>query len=322
MSPENQPQSATHALVLSEGATASTDYFVLPYLKKLDYSTVLRDARLAAMEVDELRGFQLVVISRYLPRKWKQALRSFREAGGRIVYFMDDDLFDMRALKGLPARYQWKILRFALLQRGELERLCDEYWFSTPYLAHKYPQLNPVLLEPVPSVSLLMSSPAVQICYHGTASHAAEFEWLLGVMGAVQQRSQVTHFEIFGGPKLRRLYAGVPRVSVVQPMSWPDYLARTGCVRRSIALAPVLASTFNAGRGYTKFFDYARLGAAGVYSDVAPYQGFVRDGVDGVLLKNDPALWSEVILGLAADADRREKIAANARKRALHIADE
>jgi hypothetical protein len=49
-----------------------------------------------------------------------------------------------------------------------------------------------------------------------------------------------------------------------------------------------------------KFYDYARMGAAGVYTDAAPYRGFVRDGVDGLLLPNEPARWVEALAALAA----------------------
>ena len=48
-----------------------------------------------------------------------------------------------------------------------------------------------------------------------------------------------------------------------------------------------------------KFYDYARMGAAGIYTDVEPYRGFVRDGVDGLLLPNEPARWIDAIAGLA-----------------------
>jgi hypothetical protein len=308
------------ALVLSAGATPSTDYFVLPHLAKEGYSSTLLDIGKETIQGNDLNEHQVVVISRYLPRNAIGLLRDYRRAGGHIVYFMDDDLFDIRALKGLPKRYQLKIFRNAFLKRSEIEKLCDEFWFATPYLVDKYSSMAPVLLAAAPSTYLLTSNPSVRVCYHGTASHAEEIEWLKEVVAAVQGRSIITFFEVFGGAKVKRLYSDIPRVSVVQPMSWSNYLAWTGCVKRDIALAPLLDTPFNAGRGYIKFFDHVRLRAAGIYSDVPPYRGFVRDGADGILLRNDPNLWSEAILDLARSDEKRERMRKNAEIRAFEHA--
>ena len=84
-------------------------------------------------------------------------------------------------------------------------------------------------------------------------------------------------------------------------------------------LAPLLPGAFNAARGPTKFFDFARMGAVGIYSDVAPYRGFIRPEVDGILLPNEPAVWVKAIAGLVADPERRVRMATAARERALTL---
>jgi len=109
-------------------------------------------------------------------------------------------------------------------------------------------------------------------------------------------------------------------VSVVHPMSWSNYLAYTGSVLRDIGLAPLLPDPFNAARGPTKFFDFARMNAMGIYSDVEPYRSFVRNGVDGVLLDNDPVIWVRTIRELADQPSRRRQMAEAARQRALAMA--
>ena len=80
-------------------------------------------------------------------------------------------------------------------------------------------------------------------------------------------------------------------------------------------LAPLLPGVFNAGRGAVKFFDYARMGAVGLYSAVPPYAGFVRDGVDGVLAPTEPAAWVAALLALVDEAPRRTALAAAAAAR-------
>jgi len=308
------------ALILSGGKTPTTDYFLKPYLAAKGYAVSQLDGSCEPMaSAFDAQRCGMVVISRYASGCWFAALERLRRQGAKLVYFMDDDLFDLAALQGLPWRYRWKILSRAWMHRTRLLRLCDEFWVSTPYLAEKYARFDPVLLGPLPSVLTLAQKPTVRVCYHGTASHPREIDWLLPVIEQVQARSEAIHFELFGGRAVAKRFGGLPRVSVLHPMAWPNYLAYTASYRCDIALAPLLPGAFNAARGPIKFYDYTRMGAAGLYSDVVPYRGFVRDGVDGLLLDNDPERWIEAILALALDAEKRAALAAAARQRLLDV---
>lgn len=308
------------AVILSGGETPTTDYFLKPYLAQLGFEVSLLDGSCEPMEsAFDAQRCRLVVISRYVSGCWLAALERLRLQGAKLVYFMDDDLFDLAALQGLPWRYRWKIFSQAWVHRNRLLRLCNEFWVSMPYLAEKYARFKPVLLGPLPSALMIAQKPCVRVCYHGTASHPREIEWLLPVIDQVQTRTGAIHFEMFGGRDVAKRFGGLPRVSVLHPMVWQNYLAYTAGHRCDIALAPLLPGKFNAARGPTKFYDYARMGAAGLYSDVAPYRGFVRDGVDGLLLDNDPELWIEAILALAEDVEKRAALAAAARQRLLDV---
>lgn len=306
------------SLVLSEaGDSASAAYFLHdPALdaRAVDWAT------LAAGRTDGARPCRLLIVLRYLPPGRQALLRSLRERGVRVAYFMDDDLMDPEAVAELPEPYRSRVRREALGQRQRIEALCHEFWVSTPYLAQKYAAWQPRLIEPRPARASLLAGPPVWVCYHGTASHQAELDWLLPLMRQVQAQAQGTRFEVFGDHAVYKRFRELPRVNVLHPMSWPNYLDYTAGVRREIALAPLQPSRFNAGRGHTKFFDFARMGAVGLYSDRPPYRGFVRDGVDGLLLPDDPAAWVQAIVALAADAPRRERMAAAARERALALA--
>ena len=111
----------------------------------------------------------------------------------------------------------------------------------------------------------------------------------------------------------------MPAAPILHAMNWTQYLSWSATIHRDIALAPLLPSPFNSARGPTKFYDYARIGAAGIYSAVAPFKDFIRDGVDGSLVDNDPAHWAQAIIVLAGDASLRRKMAASARERALGL---
>lgn len=304
------------AAILSGGDNASIAYLLRPHLEGQGIPFVVISS---PDQVAELTC-SMVVIARYLPREWISSLQAFRQAGGKVVYFMDDDLMDPRATKGLPPGYRRKIEIGATRQRRVIESLCNEFWVASPYLAEKYSAWSPQLLTSAPGSLTLLQQEAVTVCYHGSASHGAEIKWLAGVMRNVQTLGGTTRFEIFGDHEVNKLFRGIPRTSVMHPMDWPNYLAYTGSIKRDIGLAPLLPGPFNAGRAPSKFFDFARMGAVGLYTDAAPYRGFVRDGIDGLLLPNEPEVWVAAIAELAGDPARRQRLAAAARERALAIA--
>lgn len=312
MQPEGRRESA---LLISEGITATTDYFLSPYLAQLGYDTTLVDSRAVLPEHIVRESWRLVVIARYLPSDWLGLVTACRRRGAKIVYFMDDDLFDLQSLQHLPWRYQWKIFSRAVVRRPRLERLCDEFWVSTAFLAEKYAALSPIVLAPLVSRKTQEANTGLQVCYHGTASHMREIEWLVSVVEAVQACSGSVHFELFGTRAVQQLYGRIPRVAIVHPMRWSNYLSYTSVQRRDLALAPLLPSAFNAGRGPIKFFDYARMGAVGLYADRRPYRGFIRDGVDGLLLPHDHAAWTEALLQLIQDTERRQRMASAVTRR-------
>jgi len=305
--------------ILAGGMNASIAYLIEPFLAAKGQSATCIDTNNAPPQHFDRFGFSAVVIVRYLPCQWKKSLRDFRSKGGSVIYFMDDDLMDPAILVGLPTAYAKKIRAQAIWQRKMLEALCTEFWVSSPYLAEKYREWKPEMLTPQPTMATLLSVSATTICYHGTSSHFAEIEWLVPIIAAVQMCKLDTRFEVFGDHAVNKMYRDISGVAILHPMSWPNYLAYSASVQHDIALAPHLPHPFNAGRGPTKFFDFVRMGAVGIYTDIEPYRGFIRNGVDGILLENDPDLWVRTITMLAGDESLRHRMVESARQRALEM---
>lgn len=176
--------------------------------------------------------------------------------------------------------------------------------FSTPSLPHAH-----FLLQSTSS-ALSTASPldTVRICYHGTWSHRDDMKWLAPVIAEVQRLCPNTVFEVIGDHRVARIFRGIPRVTVLPTMSWPDYLKHTQTVRQDIGLAPLRDTLFNRGRGPIKFFDYARAGAVGIYSAGPAFSDFVSNEIDGFVLENDPSLWIERIVELVNSPALREKM--------------
>lgn len=299
-------------MLVESAPNPSTDYLLRPRLASQGEPVV------STLDAGtRLQPGDAVVIVRYLEPAQRRAIESLQEQLACVVYFMDDDLLDRTAWQGLPADYRRRLETRACRHSDWLRRHCDEFWVSTEALARKYADWSPRVLALAPLPELLARHAPVRIAYHGTGSHLSEIRWLQPVLEQVLARCPTAHFEIFGDRTVNALYRTLPRTSVIHPMSWPNYLAFTAAAQREIGLAPLSPEPFNATRGAVKFFDFARTGAMGVYADAAPYRGFVRDGVDGLLLPMDPQRWIEALCALVDDAPRRTSMATAARARAL-----
>ncbi len=220
------------------------------------------------------------------------------------MLLMDDDLPlawrapDVPRLYGLRTSWRYFMLR-TVLGRKELK-----LWVSTPELQRRYPQAQlvpPRWFGPTP---VRAPDGCLRWGYHGTVVHRHEPAWLVPVVEQVQRRVPGAVFEIFGGSRIRRFFAGIPRVEVLPPRSWPDYLAYARSQPLAVGVAPLLPGPFNAARSHTKAFDILRTGAVGVFSAREPYTSAMQDS-GAILLGDDPALWADAIVRLLNDPGER-----------------
>ena len=313
--------------IVEEGPNPSTDYFVLPLVSRT-HATVLRCSWDQLPAANDLQGATIIFV-RYVTAAWRALLEQTRHTLARLIYFMDDDLFDWNAAKGLSWRYRFKLLKRATWQHKWLLKMQPEIWVSTPWLQQKYAQLKPCLVLPTPlglaefcktlpiraesssddiRDSSQLTAKNCKVFYHGTGSHQAEIEWLLPVIERVLAVNADITFEIIGNAKTKRLYRHLTRVSVIPQMKWTayqDFIKQPG---RHIGLAPMLEHPFNLARSYTKFFDIHRAGAAGIYAEAGPWRTFIEPGKQGVLVPMQVASWVSAILELAADQVQHARI--------------
>lgn len=308
-------------LVLEHGRLPTTDIYLRPRLDApgmppADYVDISRHRPgLMALTPPEAETGLFVVVVRYIGEAWLSWLRVNRHRLSGVAFFSDDDLPAMQRDRALPLRYRYKIWRLFGRHRRRLSALTSELWLSSPVLAARYAARSPRLIPPLYVGKDARPGVAMRYFYHGTASHGAEAEWLRDVVAIVQARNPRAAFEIFGDRRVRDLYRGIARVTVLHPTDWPGYLNHTESAPLEIGLAPLLPGAVNEARTHTRFYDIARAGAVGLYADRAPYAGFVRDGEDGLLLPDDKKAWARAILELADDEPRRRAMAAAARLR-------
>lgn len=288
----------TNVFVVQQGRNPSTDFFIAPLLSANEVQT--RFFSFHETPQPEQLASATVIFVRYVPPAWKALLK--QQIPAHVVFFMDDDLFDWRAFRGMPWRYQRKLFRLAWRHQRWLKEIGAEIWVSSPWLAQKYANWNPRVVEPQnphPAPVACPEPAMTTLFYHGSASHRAELDWLIPVVEQVLSERADVCFEVIGDRKVRDRFAHLPRVHVVHPMSWPAYQAFIQRPGRTIGLAPLLNSPFNAARAPTKFFDINAAGAFGVYADTPVYRRLVRHGENGLLLPMDSQdAWASEILDL------------------------
>ena len=297
--------------IVEERKNPSTDYFVVPEVVgsggeviRFDFTQLPSSKELEAATV---------IFVRYIPPSWVKLVEEVRPRLGRLVLFMDDDVLDVHASKGLPWSYRVKLMRLAAWRKKWLRKQGAELWVSTPYLQKKYADWSPrlVLPSPVPPVPMITT----RFFYHGSASHLEEIHWLKRIVETVVKNDESFSFEIIGNHMINKLYREIPRVTVVHPMSWTSYQSFLAIPGRHIGLAPLLNTPFNLARTYTKFFDFTRCGAVGIYPQGSIYAKVVTDGVEGRLVEQKPEAWVETILEIGKDESLRQKMLSNAQVR-------
>jgi len=153
--------STTRAIYLvEEGPNPSTDYFLLPALRGLSLPVVRCSWSSRLPGAQELTNATVVFV-RYIPTDWKRLISQTRHSLTELVYFMDDDLWDVGAAAGLSWKYRFKLARYATRHQRWLKAMQATLWVSTKWLADKYASqqprlLRPAMLEPTTSMAAML----------------------------------------------------------------------------------------------------------------------------------------------------------------------
>lgn len=315
---ENILNKATSVIILHWGKSATTDYYFRhQYIQGLPVYAYIDISKTSTLP--EIKNDVLVVIVRYISTPVIKWLKTHREKGGYVVYFMDDDLPRNLYDDSLPWRYRLLLWRQFGRYINRVETLCDALWVSTPTLVERYAYACPLEIAPKGLTSPVQSKQKITYFYHGhPSSHRSDIEWLRDVVQLTQTNSDDLLFMIIGGKQVRTLFADLPRTIILHPLSWSTYREALPSLPHDIGLAPLLPTAFNATRSPTRFYDFTHLGAIGLYSDTPPYHSFIRHGIDGYLLPNDPQIWSKKIIQLAEKPQIRANILQAAQQRVVN----
>lgn len=291
-------------LIIAPRPVPTVDY----YLQELLVDSAPRPARLAydadvtrwlgASATETIEPGTRVVLVRMPSSRWASVIEAAREKVVEVVWLIDDDVVAARDDRWLPDDYRARLLSDYARFRRKFAHLVDRVWASTTPIAERFPASRVDLRPPQPIPQRAADERSVTIFYHGTSSHRREHAFLLPVFHRVQARSTSTLIEVAGGHAVYRMFRAVPRLRVVHPMPWPDYLRHLRAGNYHIGLVPLLDTPFNRGRTGIKAFEIAASGARGVLSRCPAH--LEQRNVPGMHLVDDSEdAWVECILELA-----------------------
>jgi len=240
--------------------------------------------------------------------KAERLVRRIRRAGAKILYSQDDNIHDLQSgMKGqdwLTDRH-FSVMRLfqreavgTLVSTTHLRDRLSEYGSRIAVVPNQLDER--LLVAPTPAMRKHAGAP-LRVGFMGTRSHDEDMEMIAPALAALMEARPNTELHVVGGIN-RPLPLGLKAIRHEAPTG--DYplfmLWFLSTMRWDIALAPLRDSAYARCKSDIKWLDYSALGAAGIYSGLAPYET-VRDGDNGVVADNDPASWTHALLRLASD---------------------
>ncbi|MEM9047291.1 MAG: hypothetical protein AAGC92_01110 [Pseudomonadota bacterium] len=180
--------------------------------------------------------------------------------------------------------------------------------------------LDPYWSEPLPDLAHF-AHPGTDIAFLGAQLHADDLRFLLPVLARTLDTHADVTVTLSAGHALPSELAAHPRLRLMAGLSWPAYRAALRDRRFHLALYPLRATPFNAGRSRNKIVEHAVVGAAPLYSAGWPPGDAAAAAGAGLALPERPEIWAAAIAALIADRPRMARMAAAARAHASRIND-
>ncbi len=323
-------------LLLSDGALPTEDIYFMataaPWLRYAGATVTRLDTRRWASPLlcwpwlDRTLSGAQVIVCRTLSEAWIDLLESRRAQLASVHYLLDDDLDAAAMDPGLPVRYRERMGWVSCRILPRLLALADEVVVASEELASRIRRRHSRVATLAPA---LLFSPEVatpeatldgwRLGYYGTRAHLRDLEQIGSALVSVLEAHSGLTLEVAMGRYTPEPLRHHDRVSTPDPMAWKAFLGHLKGSRLHLGLAPLWPTRFNAAKSHIKFLEIAATGGVGLFSRRAPYSNIVSDGVDGLLVDDDPADWQRCLVRLLASPRDTHRMAQRALEKARDI---
>lgn len=305
---DNMQRGITHRIaMLKDKASSGWWRMVLPAeVICLDNPNVLIDCTAASVDFNNLLEYDTIFVQRL--HRWDDyyIIKRLKEAGKRIVYDIDDDLFNITPDN--PAYHS--ITRDDQVAAMAIMTLVDTVTVTTELIANRIKSIVGVDCVVIPNALDCHDSwNKIENCgspdgwkrifWSGGASHAADWEVCFEAISEIMTERKNVRLTIMGFlPPCIDLNRNLPQFSgriEYQKFSDPEtYYQTIHGIRADVGIAPIQETTFNTSKSSIKFLEYSLIGMPTVASNWAPYNNVIIDKENGRLVKGKDE-WKKAI---------------------------
>jgi len=286
------------------------------FIDKIDINSFLNDKTYDCIIVQ--RDILEMQFAKFLVRKC-------RELDIKLIYELDDDLLGIDETHHEYETYSSKahIIKY-LVENADIVTV------STTNLKEKLDDMADVRLISNALDERLWCTKnhhpmnednVIKIGYMGSFTHGKDLDIIKNVIKNLKIKFAENDinliFEIIGGINKDETdnwfhQIQIPPTNYNYPL-FVEWLKNT--INWDMAIAPLIDAPINQSKSEIKYLEYTGLGLSAVYSDMGPYHETIRNGYNGLLVKNnDINEWEDQINKLIRDKKLCNEIKCNARK--------
>lgn len=243
-------------------------------------------------------------------------------AGKTVLYILDDDLLNVPEYLGSGPYYGQKSVK------RHIERMMhysDALSSPSSEILKKYGNLFKHMFQLIePSLFCWENKPVhtdgrIHIGFAGSSDRGTDIDLILSeaLERIGKYYGDKVSIEFFGvHPKLAE---HLPCTVYPYQDSYESYQKMMQRLNWDIGLAPMPDTKFHSCKHFNKLVEYAGYGICGIYSDVKPYKGAVRNQYNGLLCTNNTDSWVTALTQLIEDYSLRQGIARNCLQQASTV---
>ena len=284
------------------------------------------DCTASQVDFDNLLEYDTIFVQRIHDWESYYMLARLQRAGKRIVYDIDDDIFNITPDN--PAYNT--ITRDDQVAGSKCMKLADALTVSTPELKRRIENVvdgvEPIVIPNswdvddnwIPTPMTGSPDGYKRILWSGGASHAEDWNECFHAVVSIMSENPDVKLVILGylPPCIEQNATQYPFKGRVEYLGFrhPEtYYELLHHLHAEVGLAPVRETNFNACKSSIKYLEYTCTGIPIVASGYLPYSGDIVDGQNGFLVRSQEE-WERAMQDMLDDKKRRHSVIANARK--------
>lgn len=242
-----------------------------------------------------------------------------KKAGRKVFLSLDDDLMEF-----YPTSYEGNVFRDSLFR---VMRDADCILTSSQYLGEKYKKkygINYVVINTVVDREKFKVLPwpigkeEIKLLYAAGSQHVLFFDTMIKpILNRLYDKYKESISLTIIGPNIDIADIKM-RIDKMVSMPFDKYRSFMDSNHFDIGLAPLFDSEFCRSKYFNKYLEYSINSICGIYSNVMPYTLVVKNGVNGLLVDNDPNAWFGAICKLVDNPSYLSQFVINARKHILN----